>query len=183
VAAEPTGQDVRNAELRQAVADQFRAEYLPARELAELAFEPGWEPTGRHFLVTHDEENPARATGERMRPAAELLTAEKDGVRRHFALRDGTPVECAGYEEGFGEKLLEPDPTRGFERDGVFHPVHQHSLYWAGYEPDYRPQSAEQLAAARERRQQRAVEKEAQDCPLFADLIRAEGSMPRGKRR
>lgn len=183
MAADPTEQDVRNAELRQVVADRFRAEYLAARDLAERAFGSGWEPTGRHFLVTHDEEDRARAAGERVRPAAEVFTAEKDGVQRHFTLRHGVPVECGGYQEGFGDLLFEPDPVRGFERDGVVHRLHKHSLYWAGYEPDYRPQSAEQLAVARERRQQKAVEKEVLDSPLFADLIRAEGYVPRRPRR
>jgi hypothetical protein len=179
VAADPTEQDVRNAEMRQAVADRFRREYLAARELAERAFGPGWKPCGRHFLVTHDEEDRARRDGDRAQPAAEVFTAEKDGVRRHFTLRDGIPMECGGYEQGFGSLLLELDPVRGFERGGVFHHVHKHSLYWAGYEPDYRPQSAERLAAARERRQAKAVEKEAQDSPLFAEVIRAEGYVPR----
>ena len=177
--SQPTPQDVENARLRSEVADRFRREYLDALALAERAFGPGWEPTGRHYLVTHDEEERSRRDGDRTQPAAEVFTAEKDGVRRHFTLRDGEPIECDGYQEGFGAMLLEPDPVRGFEQGGVFVHVHKHGLHWAGYEPDYRPQTAEQLAAARARRQAKAVEREAQDSPLFADLIRAEGYVPR----
>lgn len=183
MAADHTEQDIRNAELRQAVADRFRAEYLAARSDSSRAFGSGWEPTGRHFLVTHDEEDRAQAAGDRMRPAAEVFTAEKDGVRRHFTLAGGHPVESGSYQDGFGDLLFEPDPVRGFERDGVFHHRHKHSLYWAGYEPNYRPQSAEQLAAARERREKAAVEREAAAAPLFAALIRAEGYVPRRTRR
>jgi hypothetical protein len=178
VAAEPTEQDVANAEMRQAIADKFRSEYIAARELAELAFGPGWLPQGRHSLVSHDEEERARQEGGRAKPAAEVFTAEKDGVRRHFTMRDGVPVECASYQEGFGEMLFESDPVRGFERDGVFAHVHKHSLYWAGYEPGYRPQSADSLAVAREKRQQKALEKEAEGT-LFAEQIRAEGYVPK----
>jgi hypothetical protein len=52
--------------------------------------------------------------------------------------------------------------------------VHRYSLYWDGYETDYRPRSAEQLAADRARREQKAVEKEAAGS-LFAEQILAEG--------
>lgn len=178
MAAEPTDQDIANAELRQAIADKFLSEYLAALELAERAFGAGWLPQGRHFLVTHDEEERAPKEGGRAQPAAEVFTAENDGVMRHFTMKDGVPVECVSYQEGFGDMLLEPDPVRGFERDGVFVHIHKHSLSWAGYEPGYKPQSAEALAAARERREKQALDKECEG-NLFADLIRAEGPVPR----
>lgn len=178
MAAEPTEQDVRNAELRQAIADRFPSEFIVARELAEKAFGGGWVPVGRHFLVTHDEEERARKEGSRMQPAAEVFTAERDGVKRHFTLKDGVLVECGSYQEGFGDLLFEPDPVRGFEKGGVFVQVHKHSLYWSGYEPWYRPRTAEQLVAARGRRQQKALDQEC-DGNLFADAIRAEGYLPR----
>lgn len=180
---EPTRQDIYNAAARQAITDHFRAEYLAAFALAERAFGPGWLPQGRHFLVTHDEEDRARKEGGRAQPAAEVFTAERDGVRRHFTLKDGPPLECGAYQEGFGRLLFKSDPVRGFEKQGVFHHVHKHSLHWAGYEPDYRPQSAERLAAARGRRRQKALEKEAAGAPLFAEMILAEGYVKPGKPR
>jgi hypothetical protein len=45
-----------------------------------------------------------------MRPAATVYTAEKDGVKRHFTVKHGRPVECAGYQDGFGPMPAEPDP-------------------------------------------------------------------------
>jgi hypothetical protein len=179
----PTPQDVANAELRASIAARFRAEYAEALALAESAFGPGWEPCGRHYLVDRDEEERARAAGDRARPAATVYTARKDGVKRYFTVADGKPVECPGYQEGFGAMLTEPDPKRGFEKDGRWHAVHRYSLYWAGYEPGYQPLTAEQLAAARERRELRAVEKEAEAHPLFADVIRAEGVSGLGRRK
>ncbi|MBY0459087.1 MAG: hypothetical protein K2V38_17260 [Gemmataceae bacterium] len=62
-----------------------------------------------------------------------------------------------------------------------------HELYWSGYEADYRPRTAEQLAGAREKRAAKAEEAERQVWEeslkdnLFADLIRAEGFEPRRK--
>jgi hypothetical protein len=44
----------------------------------------------------------------------------------------------------------------------------------------YEPRTAEQLAAARVKREERAVEREAEKNPLFADQIRAEGHVPKG---
>jgi hypothetical protein len=84
-------------------------------------------------------------------------------------------------EAGFGDMMMEPHPTKGFEHRGQWCRIHRYSLCWGWFEPGYRPKSAEQLAAAREKRQERAVEKEAEGAPLFADLIREEGYVP-GKR-
>jgi hypothetical protein len=61
------------------------------------------------------------------------------------------------------------------------HP-HKHAVYWAGYDPDCRPKSAEALAAARAKRQEKAVGKEAAGS-LFSDLIREEGYVPKGRKR
>lgn len=55
---------------------------------------------------------------------------------------------------------------------------HRVSLCWGWFEADYRPQIAEQLAVASEKRQVRAVEKEAEGS-LLADLIREEGYVPK----
>jgi hypothetical protein len=116
-----------------------------------------------------------------MRAAATVYSAEKDGVKRHFTVRGGKPVECTGYQDGFGPMLTEPDPRREFEANGTRHAVHRYSLYWAGYEADYRPRTAGQLAVTRARREQKAVEREAEGS-LFADLIRQEGYVPRKPR-
>ena len=91
------------------------------------------------------------------------------------------PVECGGYEEGFGAMLTEPDPARWVEVNGKRHAVHRYSLYWAGYDADYQPRTAAQLAAARARREQRAIDHEAEGS-LFADLIREEGYVPKKTR-
>ena len=88
-----------------------------------------------------------------MVPAAVVISAVKNRFRKHVAIIGDRTFECAGYEEGFGEMLLEPDPVREFtDKAGVFHHVHKHSLYWAGYEPDYKPRSPESLAKSREKR-------------------------------
>jgi hypothetical protein len=54
----------------------------------------------------------------------------------------------------------EPDPVGGFhDKDGKFYHVHKYSLYWGGYETEYAPRSTEQLAAAREKREEKAAAK------------------------
>lgn len=179
---QPTAQDVANAALREEVAARFRERFEEARRLVESVLGAGWVPTGRHYLVDHDEEERARSAGGPGTPAATVITAEKDGVRRHVLVIGDRLRECASYQDGFGAMLTEPDPTRGFTHDGRWHAVHRYSLYWAGYETGYRPKTAEQLAAAREAREQRAVEKEAEGS-LFADLIREEGYVPKRKGR
>lgn len=180
---EPTEQDLANAALRRTIADRFKAQFERARELVESVLGPGWEPTGRHYLVTHDEEERARRVGGTMTPAAGVFTAEKDGERRQVLVIGTDKCECSSYQEGFGAMLTEPDLARTIEvRGQMVHP-HKHSLYWAGYETGYAPRTAEQLAAARVKREEKAVEKEAAENPLFADQIRAEGYVPRGRRR
>jgi hypothetical protein len=177
---DPTPQDIANARRRAEIAARFQAEYALAEALAVSAFGAGWKPVCYHSLVDHDEADAPRRESRRLRPAAVVYTAEKDGERRHFVVVDGQAKEVAGYQQGFGGMLTEPHPTRTFTVKGQTHHVHRYGLYWAGYEPDYRPRSAEQLAAARRRREQKAVEKEAEERPLFADVIRPEGFDPRG---
>lgn len=179
----PTPHEIKTAKLRAEVAARQRAQYDEALALAEAAFGVGWVPVGRHLLVDHDEEERARKCGEPMRAATTVYTAAREGVKRHFVVEEGKPREVAGYEEGFGEMLTEPDPVRGFEKDGVFHHVHRYALHWAGYENNYQPKSAEALAAARLKREARAVEKEAKENPLFASEIRREGYVPRKRGR
>ncbi|MFO0796358.1 MAG: hypothetical protein U0804_02710 [Gemmataceae bacterium] len=61
------------------------------------------------------------------------------------------------------------------------YPIHRFSLCWRWFEPNYRPQSSDQLAAARERREQKAVENEA-DGSLFTEQIREEGYVPKKRK-
>jgi hypothetical protein len=128
--------------------------------------------------VDKDEEEQARAAGRPMGPAAVVYTATRDGRKRHFTVVGGTPEEVAGVEEGFGAMLGEKHPTKGFRHNGRWLRHGRYSLYWSGFEPDYRPRTADQLAAARARREQKAVEREAEGS-LFADLIREEGYVPK----
>ena len=177
---EPTAQDIANATRRNAIATRFRSKYLEALALAETVLGPGWEPTGYNYLVEKDEEDRARRTNTKSVPAATVISAVKDGVKRHFRVE--TMTECETPEAGFGEMLMEPHPTKGFEHRGQWCRTHRYSLCWGWFEPNYRPASAEQLAAAREKREAKTVEKEAEGS-LFADLIRAEGYVPKGRRR
>src|SRR5207244_2354930 len=135
---------------------------------------PGWLPSCRHFLTEKAEEARCRHTGERPHAAATVYTVrhEETGAKRHFTVADGQAVGQASYEAGFGSMLLEPHPTQGFEHKGRWCRTHRFSLCWAGYEL-YHPKTAEQLATARVKREERAVEKQAADNPLFADQIRA----------
>jgi hypothetical protein len=181
--AEPTPLDIENAQTRAEIAAKFKADYDEALVLAEQVFGPGWEPRGRHMLVDKDEEDRRRKEGGQTHYAAIVYSASKDGEMRHFAVADGTAVECPSVEAGFGAMYQEKHPTKGFEHRGQWIPFQRYSLYWAGYEPDYHPKSAEQLAAARLRREEKAVEREAQAAPLFADLIREEGYVPKRRAR
>jgi hypothetical protein len=170
------------------VAERFRNEFEEARRLVESVLGEGWVPTGRHYLVTHDEEELARAKGGPGTPAATVITAEKDGVRRHVAII-GDQRECDGYEDGFGEMLTEPDPKRTFTHKGQELHVHKYSLYWAGYETEYAPKSAEELATARGKREEKAeakwqaeVEKEARQS-LFPDFVREQAEEARKQKK
>lgn len=156
----PTHQDIENARRRRAIADRFRAEYERAEQVAVALFGPGWKPVGRHDLIGHAEAEWCRRTGERPTPSASVFTADKDGTRRHFLLVGGQPREVAGYEDGFGAMLTEPDTGRTIVvRGQTVHP-HRYGLYWSGYDPDYNPKTAELLAAARGRREEKAADKE-----------------------
>lgn len=180
--ATPTELDIENARRRQDIADRFREEYDHATALAEQVLGEGWEPTGKHTLVDKADEDRCRGTGEKPVPAAVVLTARNAaGDKRHLRA-DGEPRECQSVIAGFGDMLTEPHPTMTIDVFGKTVAPHRYSLYWSGFEPGYRPQSADQLAAAREKREAKAVEKEAEGS-LFADLIRAEGYVPPKRKR
>ncbi len=187
---DPTEQEKRSAELRSTIAARFREQFEEARALVESVLGAGFIPTGRHYLVDHDEEARARSTGGPGTPAATVITAEKDGLRRHVAIIGDQIRECANYEDGFGAMLTEPDPVRGFnDKKGVFHRVHKHSLYWAGYETEYAPRTAEQLADVREKREEKAeakwqneVEEQAKNS-LFPEWIKEQAQEQREQKK
>lgn len=184
----PTHQDIENARRRRAIADRFRAEYERAEQVAVALFGPGWKPVGRHDLIGHAEAERCRRTGERLTPAASVFTADKDGTSRHFMLVGGQPREVAGYEDGFGTMLTEPDTERTIDvRGQTVHP-HRYGLYWSGYDPDYNPKTAEQLAAARDRREQKAAAREQEEIEtlaagsLFPDWVREQAAQQKKPR-
>lgn len=189
--AEPTEQDIKNAALRQEIAEQFRERFEEARSLVESVLGEGWTPTGRHYLVDHDEEERARSVGGPGTPAATVITAEKKGIQRHVLVIGDQFRECASYQDGFGAMLTEPDPVRGFrDKDGAFHHVHKYRLYWGGYETSYTPRTAMQLAEARTKREEKAEAKEQQEIEklaegsLFPDWIREQAAeQKKGRKR
>lgn len=158
---EPTSQDRQNAAIRDAIAQKQAEEYGRCLRLATEAFGPGWRPSHRHMLISKEEEEKHRCTGEPAIPAATVYTVRNDaGDKRHFTVEDGNVREVASYEEGFGPMLLEPHPTAGFtDQKGFFHYTHRYSLCWAGYEL-YHPKSAEQLAALRQSRERKKAARE-----------------------
>lgn len=171
--AEPTPQDHKNAERRQAIADRFAEQYGRVYSLALGAFGPGWLPSHRHFLIDKADEERCRRTGERPVPAATVYTVrhEETGLDRHFMVRDGQVVEVAGYEEGFGAMLDERHPTMTIEVRGERVHPHRYSLCWSDI-PLYEPKTAEQLAALRESRTRKRAEREekkwTEENPLLA---------------
>jgi hypothetical protein len=170
--AVPTAQDHANARLRCAIAERQACQYAQVLAWAEAAFGPGWLPSHRHFLVEQDAEEVARRTGERSPAAATVYTVKNAaGEQRHFAVEAGKVVEHESYEAGFGPMLLEPHPTQGFHHQGRWCPYHRYSLCWAPYD-QYRPKTAEQLAARRATRERKKAAREekrwAEDNPLLA---------------
>ncbi|WP_157369951.1 hypothetical protein [Zavarzinella formosa] len=179
----PTTQDSQNAAAGKAISDRQNAEFEATRTLVESVLGYGWTPVGRHYLVSHDDEDIARKQGGAMKASAVVYTATKDGEKKHVVVIDEVAKECESYESGFGAMLTEPDPTRGFMHKGQSCRVHKFSLYWAGFEAGYVPRTAEQLAAARVSREERKVEVAAQDNPLFSEWVRAGEMMPVSKGR
>jgi hypothetical protein len=176
--SEPTERDHRNAATREAIAARQQAEYDRVYRLALGKFGPGWLPSGRHFLVDKAVEHEARRTGERAVIAAIVYTVRNAaGRKRHFKVTDGLVTECSGYAEGFGAMLQESHPTLRIEVKGEQVAPSRYSLCWAAIET-YQPRSAEQLAAARIRRERNKAEREQkqfeQEYPLFAHLDKNE---------
>jgi hypothetical protein len=186
--AEPTPQDIDNANRRQAIADRFRRQFEDALALAERVLGPGWEPTGYHYLVEKDAEDAARRTNTKPTPSATFITCQNNaGQKQHFRVE--TMTECDTPEDGFGAMLLEPHPTKRVTWGGKEIALHRYSLCWGWFEPDYRPASAEKLAAARAKREEKAertwreeVEKQATGS-LFPDFVREQAETYRKKGR
>jgi hypothetical protein len=182
----PTEQDRRNAAGREAISARQAEAYGRVLALAWELFGEGWLPSGRHYLLSKDEEDKARKTGERAIPAADVYTVrhEKTGEKRHFVVRDGKPVQVASYEDGFGPMLLEPDPVRTIEVRGQKAHPHRYSLCWAPFEL-YTPKTAEQLAALRVSRERRKAEREErkwqEENPLLAFAERQKAEEERGR--
>jgi len=172
-APRPTDRDRTNALVRQEIARAQLEAYARVLKWALGAFGPGWLPSGRHFLLDKEEEERARAAGEKARAAATVYTVRNDvGRARHFTVDgEGLVKECADYREGFGAMLLEPHPTRTIEVLGQLVHPHRFSLCWAPYDL-YEPMSAEGLAKLRQsrerKRHERADAKFAEDNPLLA---------------
>jgi hypothetical protein len=132
---EPTEQEKRSAALRQSIAERYRAEYLEALNHATSLFGPGWEPHGKHLLVTSDEAGRSRAAGDRVIPEAVIISARNGQQERHFIVGDGVARECEHYQETWKEKLKESHPTRTFEHKGQTIPIGKYEIHWSGFEP------------------------------------------------
>lgn len=150
--------------------------------MALEAIGPDWKPWMKLTLIDSDH----RRTGntEPIATAYKVYRGEKRLTENAVFLRrmpDGKVLHAARYEPLFGDLLHAPHPTRTLEVRGQQVPCPRYELCWSALEL-YEPRSAGQLAAARQKREQRAVEKEARENPLFADQIREEGMQP-GKRR
>ena len=165
----PTPQDIDNARLRRQIADRQAEEYAEAERLALAALGPGWPPWMKLLLIDSDH----RRTGN-TEPAATVYKVHrgKERLSEHSVylrpMPDGSVRQADNYEELFGELLHEPHPTRTLELpNGQVVPAPRWTLCWSALER-YEPRTAEQLAEGRAKREQRAIETEAQQNPLVA---------------
>jgi hypothetical protein len=173
-ASEPTEHDRRNAETRRQIAERQLAEYTEALKLALGTLGPGWTPWMKLVLIDSDH----RRTGntEPVAIAYKIYRGEEKRSDNSVYLRrmpDDTVRKADNYEDLFGELLHEPHPTQTLELlHGQVVPAPRWTLCWSALEL-YNPKSAEELAEARVRREERAVEKQAEANPLFAEQIKA----------
>jgi hypothetical protein len=168
---DPTAQDIENASRRRQIAARQAEAYAEAERLALEALGPGWTPWMKLSLLDSDYHGSGNAepaaTVYKVYQGEARLTENSVYLRQ---LPDGQILHADRYEPLFGDLLHEPHPTRTLEVRGQQVPCPRYSLCWSALEL-YAPRSAEQLAAARLQREQRAIEKQAQDHPLFADQI------------
>lgn len=123
------------------------------------------------------EQSACRREGGRPVAAATVITAEKDGQKRHFLVTENGLVEYESYQAAFGPMLTEPDPERPIAWKGRTGFLHRYALHWAGYEPGYEPRTPKALSAARQKREEKAVAREAEGS-LFSEIVKAEGYVP-----
>jgi hypothetical protein len=169
----PTPQDIENARIRREIAARQAEEYAAAERLALAALGPGWTPWMKLSLIDSDyhrtgNTEPA-ATAYKVCRGKERLSEHSVYLRR---MPDGQIMHADSYEPLFSGLLHEPHPTSTLEVQGQEVPCPRYSLCWSALEL-YEPRTAEQLAAARVKREQRAIENEARENPLFAEQIRA----------
>ena len=180
--AAPTSQEIENARIRREIAARQTEEYAEAERLAFAALGPGWKPWMKLSVIDSDHRrngnNEPVAIAYKVYRGEERLTANSAYVRR---MPDGQVLHADRYEEVFGDLLHEPHPTRTLEVGGEHVPCPHYHVYWSSVER-YEPRSAEQLAAGRVKREQRAINREAEENPLFAEQIRDEGTQPRRNR-
>ena len=174
--ASPTPQDIENARRRREIAARQAEEYEAAEQLALEALGPGWTPWMKLSLLDSDYHRTGRtepvATAYKVYRGDERLTENSVYLRR---MPDGQVRHADSYEPLFGDLLHEAHPTGTLEVRGQQVPYPRFSLCWSVLER-YEPRSAEQLAAAREKRRQRAIEKDAVKylgAVLLAEFLRS----------
>jgi hypothetical protein len=169
----PTPQDIENARRRQQIAARQAEEYAEAERLALAALGPGWIPWMKLSLIDSDHHRTGNtepaATAYKLYRGESRLSQNSIYLRR---LPDGRILHSPSYEPLFGDLLHEPHPTRTLDIRGKQAPCPRYHVCWSALEL-YEPRSAEQLAAARVKREQRALDKEAAAHPLFAEQIRS----------
>jgi hypothetical protein len=181
----PSPQDIQNAATRRAIADHQAAEYAGCMKLALGFLGPGWTPWMKIVLIDSDYHKPG-VSREPVATAYKVYRGEEKLTENSVYLRktpDGTVRKADNCEELFGDLLTEPHPTRKLE---LFHgqvvPAPRWTICWSALEL-YEPRNAQQLAEAREHREERKMDKEAAENPLFADQILAREWRPEKKPR
>jgi hypothetical protein len=179
---DPTPLDLANAATRQSISERQNAAYREAELLALRTLGPGFTPWMALRLIPSDHRQSGNST-----PAAtvfkvyrgdEKLTENAMFIRQ---MTNGQLAKSTSYEPLFGDLLHEKHQSRTMEIRGEQVPVDRYELCWSAMEL-YHPRSAEALATAREKRQERAVANEAEASPLFSEQILAEGVQPRKPR-
>src|ERR1700722_4431131 len=180
---EPTAQDLENAARRAEIAARQNDAYAEAQRLALATLGPGWKPWMKLCLIDADHrktgDTTSIATVYKVYRGEERVTERSMFIRR---MPDGGVEKADSYEPLFGELLEEKHPTRTIEAKGQQVPVSRYELVWGALEL-YHPRSAEALAAAREKREERAVERDVEENPLFAAQIRGGEWRPEKKSR
>jgi hypothetical protein len=169
----PTHKEIENARLRREIARHQAEEYAEAERLALVALGPGWTPWMKLYLLNSN--GPGGETSEPVAIAYKLYRGDQRLSENSVYVRrmpDGRVLQAERYEPLFGDLLFEPHPTRTVEVGGKPAPCPRYNLYWSALER-YAPRSAEQLAAARVKREQRAIDRQATVNPLFKEQIRS----------